>query len=190
MRSDDDFVIGRFTLAGTYSLLVLGAGVGIIGVGTYLLVESRLVGPVSFRHLTVGLACAAVVGSMLVHASGIDFTQLKPKWLAIGLFVLLPGLFGTFIGPTVTVVSRADSWTARGRRRWLIPIMAIACFPQRSPSCSSRLSSSASRPSSVPATHSTEPVSTRTFGIFIRAAWLAIAVAGLATLVNDVGQLT
>ena len=30
IRSDDDFLIGRFTLGGTYNLLMLGAAVGIV----------------------------------------------------------------------------------------------------------------------------------------------------------------
>ena len=190
IRSDDDFVIGRFTLAGTYSLLALGAMVGIIGVGAYLLVASRLLGPVWFRHLTVGLASGAVVGSMLVHASGVDFTQLKPKWLAISLFVLLPGVFGTFIGPAVKAVQRNDSWTARGRRRWLVPTVAIACFPPVIPmvivaAVIASLIIVFGNNRSL-----TEVRSTRTFGILIRAAWLTVAAAGLAALVNDIGQLT
>ncbi len=94
IRSDDDFVIGKFTLAGTYKLIALGASVGMIGAAAYLLVAPRLIGSPWFRRLTVGLASGAVVGSMLVHSNGIDFTQLTPKWLAIGLFIALPAVFG------------------------------------------------------------------------------------------------
>ena len=89
VQSDDDFTIGRFTIAGTYNLLLLGAAFGILGTAAYRLVAPRLIGPAWFRQITVGLAAGAVVGSMLVHADGIDFTQLTPKWLAIGLFVAL-----------------------------------------------------------------------------------------------------
>lgn len=49
---------------GHLQLLVIGAGVEMIGAGGYLLIASRLLGPVLFRHLTVGLASAAVVGSL------------------------------------------------------------------------------------------------------------------------------
>ncbi len=190
MRSDDDFVIGRFTLAGTYNLLVLGAAVGIVGAGAYLLVASRLLGPVWFRHLTVGLACAAVVGSMLVHARGIDFTRLKPKWLAIGLFVALPGLFGTFIGPTVNAVRRTHSWTARGRRRWLLPTVAIACFPPAIPVVIVAVAVVSGLTVVGTSDSLSRARSTRAFTLSIRAAWLTIAVAGFAALVNDIGQLT
>jgi hypothetical protein len=80
-------------------------------------------------RLTTGMASAAVVDSTLVHADGIDFILLKPMWLAIGLFVALPGIFGTLIGPAVEAVSKPDSWTAQRRRRWLIPHLAVGCFP-------------------------------------------------------------
>ena len=114
IQSDDDFTIGRFTLAGTYNLLVLGAAVGIIGAAAYQWVRPWLLGPWWFRRLTIALGSAAVVGSLLVHADGIDFRVLKPTWLAIGLFIALPGLFGLTIGPAVDRVERPGSWTARG----------------------------------------------------------------------------
>ena len=87
--------------------------VGIIGAAAYRLVAPRLIGPAWFRCATTGCAAAAVVGWMLIHADGIDFRVLKPTWLAISLFVLLPAVFGTFIGP---VVDRAPPRTP-GRRR-------------------------------------------------------------------------
>ena len=114
VQSDDDFTIGKLTLAGTYNLALLGTSVGIIGVAAYQCVSPRLIGPTWFRRLTVALASGAVVGSMLVHGDGIDFRVLEPTWLAIGLFVLLPAIFGAVIGPVVEaalaarVVARRD----------------------------------------------------------------------------------
>jgi hypothetical protein len=189
-RSDDDFVIGRFTLAGTYNLLILGAAVGVIGAGTYLLVASRLLGPAWFRYLTVGLASAAVVGSMLVHPNGVDFTRLQPTWLAIGVFVALPGLFGTLIGPTVDAVRRADSWTSRGRRRWLIPIAAVMCFPPTILVVVVAVVGVAVLTTVGSNTILREIRSTRACGVIVQAAWLAIAMAGLAALISDIRQLT
>lgn len=190
MRSDDGFEIGRFTLAGTYNLLVLGAAVGIIGAGAYLLVAPRLLGPAWFRHLTVGLASAAVVGSMLVHADGVDFTQLRPTWLAIAVFVVLPGVFGAFIGPTVEAVAHPGSWTARGRKRWLLPLAAIVCFPPTLLVVGVAWVVVAVL-ATVGALGPAQQVrSTRTFATLIRAAWLTIAIIGLFALLDDIGQLT
>ena len=45
VESDDGFIMGRVTLAGTYNLLMLGASVGIIGAAAYLLVAPWLIGP-------------------------------------------------------------------------------------------------------------------------------------------------
>ena len=187
--SDDGFTIGQFTMGGTYSLLILGAGVGIIGAGAYQLVAPWLIGPMWLRRLTTGLASAAVVGSMVVHADGIDFTLLKPTWLAIGLFVALPGLFGVLIGPAVDAVSRPDSWTAEGRRRWLLPVIAVGCFPAtalflvfafivigfwvavRGADLSRRLRS-------IPL-----------YALGVRSVWLFIATAGLVALIKDIDAL-
>lgn len=129
ITSDDGFTIGQVTIGGTYNLLLLGAVVGIIGAGVYRLVAPWLIGPLWLRRVTTGLTAGAIVGSMLIHADGVDFTALKPTWLAIGLFVALPALFGLAIGAAVDAVSRPTSWTARGHRRWLLPAIAVGCFP-------------------------------------------------------------
>lgn len=190
IQSDDDFTIGRFTLAGTYNLLLLGAAFGILGAATYRLVAPRLIGPVWLRRITVGAAAGAVVGSMLVHADGVDFTQLTPKWLAIGLFIALPAVFGTFIGPAFDAVSATDSWTSIGRRRWLVPVIAIACFPPVILpvvviAAAVAIITTIGELASVRALRANVAV-----GLIIRAGWLLIALAGLTALVNDIIELT
>jgi hypothetical protein len=183
--SDDGFTIGRVTLAGTYNLLLLGAVVGMIGAGAYLAVSPRLIGPAWFRRATTGLAAGAVGGAMLVHADGVDFTLLGPTWFAIALFVALPGVFGTFIGPVVDAVQRPDSWTRRRPWRWLLPIVAIACFPLTAlatlmAACVLGLWVFATE---IPAIHRLRTTAAYVFAT--RAMWLAIAVLGLAALVSD-----
>lgn len=188
-QSDDDFTIGEFTLGGSYNLLLLGAAVGIIGVAAYQCVAPRLIGPLWFQRLTVALASGVVVGSMLVHADGIDFRVLKPMWFAIGLFVLLPALFGAAIGAVVDRVSD-PTLNARGRVRWILPVVLFAFFPltivvlapgalifaiwlgvrERTP----LMAWTRSRPATLLA----------------RAGWLGIAVLGLVALVGDVTALT
>ncbi|HEY5875706.1 MAG TPA: hypothetical protein VIT64_10405 [Ilumatobacteraceae bacterium] len=185
VTSDDGFTIGQVTLAGTYNLLVLGAVVGIIGAAAYQLVAPWLIGPTWFRRLTTGLASAAVVGSMLIHADGVDFTLLQPTWLAIGLFIALPGLFGTLIGPVVDSVSRPGSWTNRGRRRWLLPVVCVGCVPPAIPVV---LFAAAVLGVWVLVSEA-EPVQrvrrAPLYALAIRSAWLLIAVLGLVALLND-----
>ena len=190
VQSDDDFTIGRFTLSGTYNLLLIGAGFGILGAAAYRLVAPRLIGPSWFRQVTVGLASGAVVGSMLVHADGIDFTQLTPKWLAIGLFVALPALFGAFIGPAFDAVAAPGSWTAVGRRRWLVPVIAVACFPP-TVLVIVMVTAVVALFSSLDSVARVGDLRTGVAAtLVIRGAWLLIAFAGLAALINDIADLS
>ncbi|MBT8242034.1 MAG: hypothetical protein KJN63_12490, partial [Acidimicrobiia bacterium] len=125
--SDDGFEIGRFTLSGTYNLLVLGAAVGVVGAAAYRSVAPWLLGPVWFRRFTVAAASGAVVGSMLVHADGIDFHVLEPLWLAVGLFVALPAAFGAAIAMGVDRV--AERGVRHGWRGWVLPVLLVVGFP-------------------------------------------------------------
>ena len=189
VESDDGFIMGQVTLAGTYNLLLLGASVGIIGAAAYLLVAPWLIGPKWFRHLTTGLAAGVVVGSMLVHADGIDFRVLKPTWLAIGVFVALPGLFGGLVGVVVDAVRRPESWTARGRWRVALPILLVACFPL---SIFVVIIAGAVFGAWVGVRDLSAIRSVRTsatYALAIRAVWLVIAIAGLVAIVSDTQEI-
>lgn len=186
VESDDGFEIGRFTLSGTYNLMALGAVVGLIGVAAYRFVSPWLVGPLWFRRATVAGGCAAVVGSMLVHDDGIDFHVLTPQWLAIGLFVALPGAFGLVIG--VVVDRLKDRPLAQGRRPWVLPIVLVAAFP---PALVGALIGVVALVLWAPIRRGLQPVFRDAPGlaIFVRAAWLSIAVLGLLALIGDIRAL-
>ncbi len=190
VTSDDGFTIGEFTLGGTYNLLALGAAVGILGAAVYRMVAPRLIGPRWFRRLTTGLAAAAVVGAMLVHADGIDFRVLGPTWFAIGLFVGLPGLFGLLIGPVVDSVASPGSWTAYGRRRWVLPVLLVAGFPPTllllGISAFVLAAWVALRSLAVVRRVRRAPL----FVLAVRAGWLSVAGLGLIALANDISALT
>ena len=130
IQSDDDFTIGRFTLCGTYNLLVLGAAFGIIGAAVYQWVRPWLIGPQWFRYLTVGLASGAVVGSMLIHADGIDFRALTPTWLAIGaVHRLAVPVRRSRSRSVVDRLDRPESFTRHGRARWIVVGILAWLFP-------------------------------------------------------------
>jgi hypothetical protein len=91
--SDDGFRMGQFTLSGSAQLMASGLQFGIIGVAFYVAVRGLMIGPPWFRLVSVSLGPAVVVGAMLVHTDGVDFQVLQPVWLAVALFIALPGVF-------------------------------------------------------------------------------------------------
>ncbi len=187
--SDDGFRIGEVTLFGTYSLVALGAGIGIIGAAAYRWVCPWLLGPSWFRRVTVSAGSAVVVGSMLIHADGVDFTLLQPTWLAIALFLALPAAFGWLIGWAVDRVAAPTSWTASGRRRWVVPVVLVACFPAMI-----ILVGVTALVLAIWGPIRAQPKTlrwSRTLPVLlvVRAAWLAVAVAGLAALLGDIHAL-
>src|SRR4051812_30979607 len=96
VTSDDGFEIGTISSA-TMFLLVFAAilgGIAGFGVGIIRMVTS---GPVWAVAIGVALAAAAFAGAGIVHTDGVDFRLLDPLWLTVGLFVLIPGLWGATV---------------------------------------------------------------------------------------------
>ena len=89
--SDDGFTIGRFS-SETLFLVGVSAGLGILGGVFYLIVRDWL--PSRARVPLMSGYLAVVGGNGLIHPGGTDFTRLAPLPLAIGLFVMIPALYG------------------------------------------------------------------------------------------------
>ncbi|HEY6532998.1 MAG TPA: hypothetical protein VIY72_11875, partial [Acidimicrobiales bacterium] len=187
--SDDEFTIGQFTLFGTFNLLVIGAAVGVLGAAVYQWVRPWLIGPRWLRLATVSLGSGAVVGSMLVHADGVDFRLLTPTWLAIGFFVALPAIFGLCVAVAVDSVSRPSSWTAQGRTRWILPVVLLVPFPLAwfvVVFAAMVLVIWVFLRDTDPFREATQDP-WLTFGV--RALWLGVAVLGLLALIGDVRDI-
>ncbi len=127
--SDDGFTIGDFTLGGTYNLMMMGMGLGVLGAAAYLVVKPLLFGPSWFRRVATGIGAGLVVAPIVINADGADFVILEPTWLAIGLFVALPIVFGIAIGPVVDLIADRESATTARSRSWILPIVALTAFP-------------------------------------------------------------
>lgn len=182
--SDDGFEIGRFTLGGTYNLVALGAAVGVIGAVAYLFVRPFLIGPRWFRYVTVALASGAVVGSMMLHADGIDFRALTPTWFAMALFIALPFLFGLAISWAVDLLDRTPMPT--GVRRYAAPVALVAIVPFTAvivPFAGIAVFMLVAVRDIV--RERGRPLGAGAQWAF-RVAWLSIAVLGLVALINDV----
>lgn len=96
VTSDDGFEIGTISGATVFLLIfttILGAIAG-VGVGILRMVTS---GPVWSVALGTAVATAALGGASIVHTDGVDFRFLDPLWLTVGLFVLIPGLWGATV---------------------------------------------------------------------------------------------
>ncbi len=93
IRSDDGFIMGQITLSGSTQLALAGAQLGTVGAFLYMALRGLMIGPPWFRLLSISVGPGVVVGAMLVHTTGIDFHLLRPLWLTIGSFVLIPVVF-------------------------------------------------------------------------------------------------
>jgi hypothetical protein len=99
LTSDDGFEIGRFS-ADSIFLLVSMSVLGAIGGAAFGVLRRFLRGQLWLVAPAVALAVAAAGGGAIVEAEGIDFRVLEPLWLAIGLFVFLPGAWGATVAIT------------------------------------------------------------------------------------------
>jgi hypothetical protein len=190
MVSDDGFVIGRVTLGGTFSLLAVGAAFGVLGGFVHRLVAPWLIGPGWFRRLTTATGCGVVVGAIIIHPDGVDFTALTPHWFAVALFVAVPALYGALIGPVQDHFDRSGSWINRGRFRRLVPALflgpivvpaAVVCgfaFLVRSAWLQA---------------HGTIPIGqlpgNSALRVLARVPWVAIVALGLVNLVDDIAVI-
>jgi hypothetical protein len=99
--TDSGFEIGTISLGTVFLVLFSAIGGGFLGAfgGPLRMVTA---GPTWLVALGAGIANAAFLGALLVAPDGVDFNVLDPLWLAVTLFVLLPGSWAA------TVVVLAD----------------------------------------------------------------------------------
>lgn len=125
ITSDDGFVIGQLTLSGTVNLLVVATVIGVLGAGIYVVLRNLMIGPRWFQILSISLGPGVVVGAMLVHTDGVDFTFLRPTWLAVALFVAIPALYAALLTLLCERWLNPDSRLLRARGRVLFPPLIL-----------------------------------------------------------------
>ena len=126
ISSDDGFTIGAFTVLGTLNLLVGGTVLGGIGAAVYTVVRPLIIGPPWFRALAISVGPAVVVGEQLVHVEGVDFQILDPAWVAVALFVLIPGVYAGLLWVLAERWLATDRFFARGPAPVaLAPLLAL-----------------------------------------------------------------
>ena len=110
LTSDDGFEIGTFSGATIFLLIITAilGGMAGFGVGVIRMVTS---GPTWAVAIGTSLATASFVGATIVHTDGVDFRVLDPLWLTVGLFVLIPGLWGATVVIVTERLLRSDHVT-------------------------------------------------------------------------------
>lgn len=125
ITSDDGFTIGQFTTGGTVQLLGATWQLGLLGAFVYTVLRGLMIGPTWFRVISVSLAPAVVVGAVIVHTDGVDFTLLQPVPLAVGLFVAIPAVYAALLTLVVERWLARDVWPARGRLRAVLATLLL-----------------------------------------------------------------
>jgi hypothetical protein len=135
-KTDDGFAVGQVTMGGTIGLLTTAIVIGALGGLIFLGLRGLRFGPTWFRTLSIAAGATIVVGSLLVHSEGIDFSRLEPIGLAVAMTLSMPLLYALgvtwlgdrWLGPGPTVWERvpvAVPWVARGLLTMLALVAAV-----------------------------------------------------------------
>ena len=111
LSTDDGFEMGQFTASGTLNLLAVTTVIGIVGGVLFLVLRGLRFGPGWFRVLSMPIGTTIVVGALLVHSDGVDFSLLQPRGLAVAFTLAVPFLY------TLMVAWLADRWI--GSEPWV-----------------------------------------------------------------------
>jgi hypothetical protein len=107
--TDDAARVGEFSLGGSFVLaLALGMAGAILGMG-YLAVRRVLPASRRARIARTALLTASVGGAVLIHDHpSFDYSILAPAWLAVVLFMAIPGLYGAVLAFLVERYAEPD----------------------------------------------------------------------------------
>lgn len=110
--TDDGFTMGQFTVGGTLNLALVAAIIGAIGGLVFLAVRGLRIGPTWFQTVSVALGAVVVIGAMLLHSDGVDFTRLEPLGLGVAMTLSMPLLFA------IGISWLGDRWLGPGPTFW------------------------------------------------------------------------
>jgi hypothetical protein len=135
VTSDDGFTIGQLTVGGTAQLLGTAWQLGLVGAFVYALLRGLMIGPRWFRVLSISVGSGVVVGALIVHTDGVDFTLLQPVSLTVGIFVAIPVVYAALLTLLAEHWIAEAGWPARGR---LVGDAAVVASVAAAAACSRR----------------------------------------------------
>ena len=100
LSTDDGFEMGQFTVSGTLNLIAVTTVIGIVGGVLFLVLRGLRFGPGWFRVLSMPIGTTIVVGALLVHSDGVDFSLLQPRGLAVAFTLAVPFLYTLMVAPS------------------------------------------------------------------------------------------
>ncbi|MGI8925612.1 MAG: hypothetical protein ACR2HN_03060 [Tepidiformaceae bacterium] len=122
IESDDGFIIGRFDLTSTLNLLFTTMFLG--SLFALFVVLGRQFLPSRWMTADWAAAGATLGGASLINGDGVDFTLLEPHWLAVAMFIVIPGAGAALIAWLVERI-HLFWW----KRRKATAIAALAAVP-------------------------------------------------------------
>lgn len=105
LQSDDDFEIGQVTLLSIPLILALTAFTTLTVGPMHALARGWV--PAPMRPAVFATVLGLVGGGAVVHADGVDFQLLTPRWLAVALFVAVPASVGLLLEPAYALAGWA-----------------------------------------------------------------------------------
>lgn len=119
LKTDDGFTIGIVSTE-TLFLVALTTILGAFGGLAYLVVRRWL--PERARPWLAGAVAGIVGGAEAIRPGGIDFTRLDPLLLAVGMFIVLPAVYGVALSLLIERSLESREGNAR-RRSWVAVIV-------------------------------------------------------------------
>jgi hypothetical protein len=125
IQSDDDFTIGQFS-TDTIFLLLVTTLLGTLFAFGYLVVRRWL--PAANRPALSAVFFALLGGSLVIEPDGVDFTLLSPEWLAVLLFILLPGAYGWVMAAIIEHLISHPGKARKARVAAIVLFAAVGAF--------------------------------------------------------------
>jgi len=131
LMTESEGVVGEITLAGTLSIAMFAAIVGILCGVLYVAIRQVLPGSTPVRAVSYGVLLLAVFGFFLMDENNPDYQLFGPPWLNVGTFSLTYIVYGVLVSLFVEALDARValiSWPRSTPRRARFAAAALSPF--------------------------------------------------------------